>query len=327
MGKKILVVVNPTSGGGASLAILPRLRKALQFAFPRSHEVVLTEGRGHAKATVTARLQAHLHAPIDVIVAVGGDGTLHEVVNGLYDASSGMALSPSTKIAILSCGTGGDFAKSVPAARTVEELMQALDGSLHVTSVDIGRVCFLSDSSLSHWFVNVLSFGVSCETIRQCDTLKKSWLRYLGGKVTYMAASAISLLKMRLRRVRIMLDRSGEWNEYDVCLLAIANGKYFGGGMQVSPLADPTDRTLNITVWREGLCGFLTGLWSVYNGRHVQWSSTVQATARVVDVEALDHSASCIMLDSDGELCGHLPVSVSLEQKVMLVSRKSQTLV
>ena len=303
------------------MSILPQLRKALQYAYPTSHAVVISGGRGDAMRLVAERSKS-----VDVVVAVGGDGTIHEVVNGMFgDAVEGGG-TPVTRLAVLSCGTGGDFAKSVSASRTVEELMESLE-AMHVVAVDVGRVLVLQAPTASHWFINVLSYGASCETIRQCDRMKRSWMRFLGGKITYMVASTVSLMKMKLRRVRVMLDRDGRWTNYDVCVLAIANGKFFGGGMAVSPGADPTDRMLNVTIWREGLCGFLCGLLSVYNGQHVKWSTTVQCTARVVDVEALDADAACVMVDSDGELCGNLPISVSLSHKVMLVTRRNQSVV
>eukprot|EP00760_Papus_ankaliazontas_P018534 PhM_4_TR17526/c2_g1_i1/m.3800 len=336
---RICCIVNPTGGGGAAASLIPKLEKALTSATPDHFEIVKTTKRGDATTMLRAKLSKAMldNSPIDVVVSVGGDGTIHEVVNGLF--LDNMLISPHTKLAILSAGTGGDLARVVPSFTSVQKLVLALDRleSIHVDVAHVSKKrtdCDPSSTSPSaviemeeaptavhEYFVNVCSFGLSYDTLSRTDKLKKTWLRHLGGKVVYMTASALALLSMRLRNVRMMLDNDGVWHSYSVCVLAIANGRYFGGGMCVAPAADPTDQRLDITVWRESFCGFLFGLASVYNGNHIKWASTRQHRAREIRLEALDGDASTVQIDLDGELTMTLPVTIQLvPQRVAVVT-------
>eukprot|EP00759_Apiculatamorpha_spiralis_P042880 PhF_6_TR40654/c0_g1_i2/m.61059 len=154
--KRVIVFVNPTSGGGAALKVLPQLRKEFQSHYPDMHEIIVTSR--HGEATEKTRSFMKLDTPPAVIVGVGGDGTIHEIVNGIFHSptsssppATGCTKSPlSVKLAVLSCGTGGDFVKSVPSARTVSELMDMIQDNQSV-SVDISSVCFPHHPEKNTW--------------------------------------------------------------------------------------------------------------------------------------------------------------------------------
>jgi YegS/Rv2252/BmrU family lipid kinase len=295
---RTFLVVNPESAGGTTGRRWPEIRAEVLRALGDGAEHAFTERPMHAAALTAEALRNGFRR----IVAVGGDGTLNEVVNGFFQAGS--AVPPDACLALVPRGTGGDFRRTFGLNGSLRETCARLTGD--VRPLDVGRVRFTrpDGSPGERYFVNVASFGVS----GQVDRAVNSTSKVLGGRVSFFVASVRTLLGWRDQTVRIRVD-GGPEETLGITTLAIANGQYFGGGMRVAPEADPSDGQLDVTIWSGyHLKDFALKSASVYDGRHVRWAGT--RTLRCRRLEA--RSDEEVLLDVDGEQPGRLPATFDL---------------
>jgi diacylglycerol kinase (ATP) len=235
------VILNPAASGGSGHRTWPRVeaelsRRGIDFALFR------TEGPGHA--TELSREAAKLGA--ERILVVGGDGTLHEVANGLLDGSV-----PFPPLAVVPVGTGNDFYRMVGSSRKIEDAVGALvDGSVHM--FDVGWI--RHDSGERH-FVNLLGVGVDVEVLRA-----RTKFHRLRGLPQYLAALVWTLATFRPDSFRISLGPESPGEEPEsfqgrTLLAVVTVGPSIGGGFHVNPGASPEDGLLNL--FQVGPLGFL----------------------------------------------------------------------
>ena len=295
---RTFLVVNPESAGGATGRRWPEIHAEVLRALGGSAEHAFTERPMHAAALTAEALRQGFRR----IVAVGGDGTLNEVVNGFFQTGSGVP--PDACLALVPRGTGGDFRRTFGLNGSLRETCARLRGE--VRPLDVGRVRFTGPDGNpgERYFVNVASFGVS----GQVDRAVNSGSKLLGGKVGFFVASVRTLIGWRDQAVRIRVD-GGPEEALLITTLAIANGQYFGGGMRVAPEADPSDGQFDVTVWSGyHLKDFALKSASVYDGSHVRWAGT--RTFRCRRLEATSEEE--VLLDVDGEQPGRLPATFEL---------------
>ncbi|MFZ5470988.1 MAG: diacylglycerol/lipid kinase family protein [Myxococcota bacterium] len=294
---KTFLVVNPQSANGQTGRRWPEI----------SAQLVRSLGElGHAfteKPMDAARLAARaLEEGYDCVVAVGGDGTLNEVVNGFF--RDGKVINPSAALGLLPRGTGGDFRRTfswddkVPtsAARFATDKTAPFDvGVVDFTGHD-GRPC-------SRYFANIASFGVSGQVDREVSK-SKGW----GGRLSFFLASTRALMKYSDRRVRLVAD-GGAPEELKVTTVAVANGRYFGGGMKVAPQADTADGLFDVTIWSGyGLADFAFKSKAIYDGSHVRLPGTRTFRCKTLRAESEEE----VLLDVDGEQPGRLPCTMRI---------------
>jgi YegS/Rv2252/BmrU family lipid kinase len=292
---RTFLVVNPESAGGTTGRRWPEIRAEVLRALGDGAEHAFTERPMHAAALTAEALRNGFRR----IVAVGGDGTLNEVVNGFFQAGS--PVPPDACLALVPRGTGGDFRRTFGLNGSLRETCARLTGD--VRPLDVGRVRFIRTDGApgERYFVNVASFGVSGQVDRAVNASSK----VLGGKVSFFLASVRTLVGWRDQVVRIRVD-GGPEETLAVTTLAVANGQYFGGGMRVAPEADPSDGQLDVTIWSGyHLKDFALKSASVYDGRHVRWAGT--RTLRCRRLEATSDEE--VLLDVDGEQPGRLPAT------------------
>jgi len=244
------------------------------------------------------------------VVAVGGDGTINEAVNGFFEpARPGQPAIPVRReaaLAVLPRGTGGDLRRTLSLNGDLAQCAARLKGSC--ATVDIGRVDYTGDdgAAASRYFVNVGEVGVGAEVVEIANRSSKR----LGGKATFMLASLRALAGWRDLRVRASFD-GGPEEDLSVTSLVVANGKYFGGGMMVAPDARLDDGLFHITIWSGyGLSDFVLRSGSMYDGTHVRLKGTRTRTARTVRVEP--QGSEPVGIEVDGERLGRLPASFTL---------------
>ncbi|MBM4379164.1 MAG: diacylglycerol kinase family lipid kinase [Deltaproteobacteria bacterium] len=295
---KTFFVVNPESAAGKTgrrwAQISAELGKAVG---PFGHG--FTERPVHAVELA----RRALHEGYDCVVAVGGDGTVNEVVNGFFE--DGNAINPAAALGVLPAGTGGDFRRTFGWELAVPEGARRL-ARPETRPFDVGLVEYVTPSGekARRYFANICSFGVSGLVDREVGRASKS----LGGRAAFFVGSTRALLQYSDRPVRLKLD-GGPAQEFQVTTVAVANGRYFGGGMCVAPDANPSDAQFDVTVWSGfGVTDFITKSASIYSGEHVKLSGTKRFRCKVLEAE----SAEEVLLDVDGEQPGALPCRVSL---------------
>lgn len=293
---KTFLVVNPHSANGQTGRRWPEMEAQVGQAIGEFGRA-FTEGPLHARQLAQDAIQKGY----DCIVAVGGDGTVNEVVNGFFE--NGRVLNPAAALGLIARGTGGDFRKTFGWALDMDSAMARLKTD-ETKPFDVGELQFVDHRGqpATRYFANITSFGVSGLVVKTVNESSKA----LGGKISFMLGSVRALLKYKDRKVRVSWDdRPGE--EISITTLAVANGKYFGGGMQVAPHADTCDGIFHVTVWSGyTLKDFAFKQKGIYTGQHLGWSGTRTFECKALSAEPLEGQGD-VLLDVDGEGPGRLP--------------------
>jgi YegS/Rv2252/BmrU family lipid kinase len=294
----IVFVVNPKSGNGTTWRTWRRAERVLRERLGDC-EVAVTGRPGEA----TDLARRAIAGGAQVVVAVGGDGTIGEVVNGFF--AGGRPVRPGTALAVLPRGTGGDFRRTFGWSASPEEAAARI-AARRIRPVDVGRVRFVADdgSPGERLFLNVASFGVSGNIDRAVERSSKRW----GGRLSFALGSLKELRGWRDVRCRVRFD-GGPAEELSLTCLAAANGRFFGGGMQVAPGASPDDGAFDVVIWQGyGLGDFVFRARRLYDGTHVSMEGTRVLRARTIEAEC---DGTCL-LDIDGEPPGRLPAAIDL---------------
>jgi YegS/Rv2252/BmrU family lipid kinase len=292
-----VVIVNPRSGGGLSQ------RRWASLVGP------LTDGLGPVDVRFTeakgdGRRIAHEESAAGrvLIVAMGGDGTISEVADGI------LAAGGKSELGVIPRGTGGDFRRTLDLADDLGKAARHVRET-PARSIDAGRVAFVADdgSQASRHFVNVVSFGFSSDVARRANASSKR----LGGRVAFLTATVRSLVSYDNVDVLLSLDDQPE-RRISVLLAAVGNGRFFGGGMKICPEALLDDGLLDlVTVSNLGRSGVMGNIHRIYSGNHLTMKEVQGARLRRLKVAPADREAK-IPLEVDGETPGHLPASFEL---------------
>ncbi len=291
---KAYLIVNPFSAAGRTGRHFDRIARAVRAAIG-DFECAFTRSQGDG-----ARLAREaVRAGSGLVVAVGGDGTASEVIDGLAAARP---RDPDPLFGFIPRGTGGDLRRTLGLPLDLEGAARALAGGREIVC-DLGRIEFAGhDGTVQvRHFANVAGCGVSGVVSREVNR----GLKLGGGKLSFMLASAKALLRWRDQPVRWRAD-GGSWTEQLVTSLSVCNGRFFGGGMLVAPDARVDDGLLDVVVWSGfGIADFVTKKRMLYDGTHVTLPNTRVLRARTVEAEAA--SGARVLLDVDGEQPGTLP--------------------
>jgi YegS/Rv2252/BmrU family lipid kinase len=292
---KPFLVVNPHSAGGWTGRHFDRiLREVRAAAGEVEWAFTLEAGDGARLAREAYGLGRRL------IVAVGGDGTASEVIDGL--AAAGATRDPGLEVGFIPHGTGGDLRRSLGLGEGLAKAALALVRGEPET-IDLGRAQFMGRDGqpLVRHFVNVGTCGVSAVVAAHVNAGR----RFVSGPLTFFLASARAMLSWSDCPVRWRTD-GGPWREERITALSACNGRYFGGGMKVAPDARLDDGRLDVVVWRGYRpLDLLLQRRKLYDGRHVWLEQT--EVRRVAELEVEPAGPAPVLLDLDGEQPGFLP--------------------
>lgn len=294
---RLSLVVNPRAGGRRAPARLQRLVRALD-AEGLDHEILRTEGPGDA----TRLARSALERGGRYLVAVGGDGTVHEVVNGLL-ADDGSALVPDAVLGVVAAGSGCDFIRTFGLPANTVAAAARLGGET-VRGVDVARVGYVDvdgRSAVRH-FANIAEAGLGATTAARAVRLPRAL-----GQSRYLAAFWAVLPSYRPGDVRIVVDGVPAFEGRAVNVVA-ANGAYFGGGMHISPRSEPSDGLLELLVFTGRKTDSFTMLPKVYRGRHLPHRDIVELGGCRFVIEP----AGPLAVEADGEVLGTTPMSVEV---------------
>jgi diacylglycerol kinase (ATP) len=288
------VIINPVAGASSTRRKWPRISRLLK-RIGLSFDYEYTEGVGHAIELARAAASDGYR----YLVAVGGDGTINEVANGiLYSAdASSMALG------VISTGTGSDFARSMGLPRHYVNACSALTHGRKAL-IDVGLVEFQhKGQTQQRYFVNAAGVGFDAAIVQATERLPK----FFGGTAPYVFGLLRTLIGYRNKSVVVRVGDKVEKTR--VVTVAVANGSYLGGGMYVAPDASLNDYLFDVMIVRDmGKFELLRAFPRVYKGTHVTHPKVVMGKAAEVTVESPDG----ILVQADGELLGEGPVSFRL---------------
>jgi YegS/Rv2252/BmrU family lipid kinase len=299
---KTVVVVNPQSQNGALGRRWPEIARVLGRTLG-GFEHVLTEGPRDA----TRLAREALAGGAECVVAIGGDGTIHEVANGFFD-EAGAPIRPGAALGILPFGTGGDFRKSVAIPTELEAAAAVLSAG-HTRAVDVGRLTYTHAGASGRCiFVNIASFGIGGLVDHIVNTSSKR----LGGTLSFFLGTVRAVARYKNQRVRLILDeREDEPLHLTINNVAVANGRYFGGGMHIAPEARVDDGVFDVVAIGDYKAGeMLVHGSKLYRGTHLALDKVVHRRAKKVQAFPVD--AEEVLLDVDGETPGALPATFEI---------------
>lgn len=300
-GVTVAIIRNPAAGGRRGRLCWPAVGAALKSVFP-SAEIHETAASGDG-----ARLAAEFCARgASLVVAVGGDGTIGEVAGGILSSAR-----PQTAFSLIPAGTGSDFSRNFAWPADPMAMAEAIAAAVP-RRIDTGRLVRRApDGSTSiRSFVNIASFGVSGEVVRAMN--EGAHRAILPGPLRFQLASIREILRYRPRSVRVCVD-GAEVHRGPITAIAVANGRFFGGGMQVAPAADLADGLFDIVVLGgASRLRVMTILASLNGARHIDHPLVSMYRGRAVEVESLAGKEGRALLDCDGEMFGQVPARFDL---------------
>ena len=259
----------------------------------------ITSGPGDA--TLLARRV--LLEGAEQVICVGGDGTLNEVINGFMGEDG--PIRPDAVLGFIPNGTGCDFIKAVPIPSDLNMSLDTIIDS-HVSSIDLGRMHYRDHQNRHRYryFHNIASFGLGGEVNERVNKTSKVF----GPFISFVWATFIAVLVYGKKRIRLRVD--DYYDQEVICWnIAVANGRYHGGGMCVAPDAVVDDGLFNVTIIGDmSLAEVFRNFRHLYDGR-IKLSAKV-TTLTGTRVEAI--SDERVLLDVDGEQPGRLPVLIDI---------------
>ena len=281
-----LIIVNPAAGGGRDLRLIPWIRERLSGRDDVELEVTGMPGDAERLAADASR------AGRERVVAVGGDGTIQEVLNGI------MTTDRRTALGVVPVGTGNDLARSLAIPRQREAAWTlALSGP--VRRLDAAHAT--NGEGTFRWFASAGGIGFDAQ-VAASMAVRRGWQASRAG---YLLTTLAELRRFENRPIRLTVD--GEAEDLEVLFVAIANGSYYGGGMRIAPDASPDDGRLDVCV--VGNVSRLTALGQIpnlYRGTHVRHPAVSMRTGATVSIDG--DSETRVHLD--GEPFGTLPLRV-----------------
>ncbi len=302
MKSRTAAIVNPRAATGRTGRRWPDLAASLPEI-----DVRFTQGPRHA----TELARECLREGYQRIIAVGGDGTINEVVNGFM--IDGRPINREAVLAILPLGTGSDFQKSL-GITSLDDAMKLI-GHERPSPIDLGLVEYQSPEGRrqSRYFANVVSFGMGGEVAARA----KNVVSKVSGKGAFLLATAQVFLTYQPKTAELDVDGQAH-GPFTITNIAIGNGRYHGGGMHVCPKALLDDGELEVTVI-EALSSY-----ELIRDIKVLYSENLYAhpkTHHLRGKRISARSAQLVSIEVDGEPLGALPLDFSVIRGALRVAR------
>jgi YegS/Rv2252/BmrU family lipid kinase len=295
----VLFIVNPSAAAGSA----GRDWASIETWLPSTglkYEVALTTGPLEA----TAMAERAVRESRPVVVAVGGDGTLNEVVNGFFH--NGAPIPTTTKLAMLPLGTGGDFRRTLNIPLDHRAAIQVIASGVP-RRLDAGCVSYqAADGSTGvRHFINIADAGLGGEVVHRVNNGSKRL-----GPATFKLASFLALMTWKNKPMNVVVD--GVAHDLKAMQIVIANCQYFGGGMRMAPTASPTDGVFDvILVGDVGKLETIRGIGTVSRGAHLDEHNRHYQLmyGKRISVSCEDR----VRIDLDGEDPGFLPALFEIQ--------------
>lgn len=296
LNETLYFIVNPRAGNETSMKVWKKVEKVLKSNGVH-HEVFFTEEKGQA-----SRLTAEILSGTDRdtrIIAVGGDGTINEMLKGALPF-------PHAILGSLAAGSGNDYVRGIQKTKGVAQALRLFQDNAH-KAIDIGQY---ETDGMDGYFMNSLGMGIDAEISAEADRSRlKKWFNLVkAGKLIYLILFLKQLFTYKPGSMELVVD--GEIHMLKkVWFIVIANQPYFGGGMKISPQSKLHDGRLNIIAVHDIallklLAVFITVLW----GGHLKIKNVDSFSGKMIKMK--NHGSAKIQ--SDGEIVGKDQVAAAV---------------
>lgn len=299
MKKRIHIIFNPVAGAGKAGKLKNQLIALLKKRLDEPFGLDETTEQGDAIRLARQAVESGAR----LLIAVGGDGTINEVVNGLL--TSDLSSGSTCELGILNCGSGAGFAQTL---KLPASLSDQLDLICQTTArpVDIGLITFTGEqgSLQQRYFVNECQVGISAAIVSRVGMQQKRF----GGTLAF--ASATLSEAFHFKAVTMLISQDGHFQETQNLLgIVVGNGHYCAGGMQLTPKANPADGQLDLLCIGEmSLPVRLLNFGKVYSGKHVFSKHFSVNRIKAVEISATPP----VRVEADGELLGQTPCEIKI---------------
>lgn len=287
--RKIKFIINPAAGKGEAIRCVSIIRNMMESA-QLNYSISISGYKGNVEEI--SRLA--VEEGYTDIVAVGGDGTVLETFTGLYGSGINLGVIPS--------GTGNDFVRMLNIESDYKKAIQKIiNGS--TKTIDIGMVN-------KSYFLNVVGIGIDGDIVERTQKVKK----YFRGTSAYIYSTFATLIKYRCKKIQIEID--GVKYNREAYLVAIGNGKYYGGGMMVTPGAIIDDGMFEIIILNKlSKLKFAILFSKVFSGKHTLEKSVEVFYGKDVKVT----SNESLKVNADGNIVDSLPAQIKIYSKAQNV--------
>ncbi len=295
----LVVIANPRSGRGRVAKELPELERQLNARRLR-FRIVETQEPGHASAIAREALRGGER----FMVAVGGDGTVHEVVNGMIE--DGRPVAEGAVLGVVPAGSGCDFVRTFGLPQDVARAVRHLEGD-RLYPIDVARVDYTQNSeTVTRYIPNIAEAGLGGAVVARAERLPR-WL----GRSRYFWGFWLSVRGYKACTITVHADRKefeGRANN-----VVVANGQFYGGGMKISPRSYPGDGLLDIQISTGPKSEAFTMIPKIYKGEHVPHPHIKEMRGRTITVDA----ERPLPLEGDGEVLGTTPATFTVLPEII----------
>ena len=291
---ELTVIVNPHAGKRHVGEEIPELERTL-----RSRNLPYRLVRTHGPGDATRFAREALESGGRFLVAVGGDGTVHEVVNGMFD-DEGKPIIPDAVLGVVAAGSGCDLIRTFGLPGDATRACHHLTGD-NTYPLDVGKITYTTADGerAVRYFVNVAEVGLGAAVAARAERMSPSL-----GRSKYFLGFWLTLPRFKLAEVKVVAGRKSY--EGPAYLVVVGNAQYYGGGMKISPRSYPGDGVLDTLVFKGPKSDAFTMLPKIYRGEHLPHDHVEELRVRS---ELLVEADRPLPIESDGEVLGTTPVT------------------
>ncbi len=296
--KRWFVIINPTSGNGSSKKKWPKIESMLK-TYEFDYKYAFTEHENHSSKLVLEAIENGF----ENLICVGGDGTLHNIVNGIMNQNK--VNSNKINVGMIPIGTGNDWVKTHNIPNDFEKAIQIIKIG-HKKLQDLGKIEFVSGDRKPVYFNNLAGVGFDGFVVSKVHKYKNF------GALTYLAGAIIGLFSFKNFRTKIHIE-SNEINTKSLMVL-VGLCQYSGGGMQLTKNPTPFDGLFDISIAKNiGKIDIIMNLGKLFNGKIVKHKKVETYKSDSISITIEDSELPFIQ--ADGELIGKGNIKMSIIPK------------
>jgi diacylglycerol kinase (ATP) len=295
----IQIVVNPVAGSGKAKLVAQSILQRISSKTGSNIKVTYTKDKNDA--TLVTREAILNHAGL--IVAVGGDGTINEVVNGFFN--DGKQIDPLCELGIINCGTGSGYAGTLNIPRQLDKQIELLFRPSY-TELDLGYLTCQNRTGnlINRLFVNECQTGIGSKV----TSIVGKKFKKMGGTIAFGLAATIQAIMLKAVEMDIAFENDS-FQRFPLIGLVVGNGKECAGGMKLTPDARMNDGFFDVlSIHEMSRIKRLMKLPQVYSGTHVMSQGFSVTRCKRLKIMA----KSELLVEADGELLGYAPFNVDI---------------
>ncbi len=285
--KTWFVIINPTSGNGSSKRNWPKIQQLLK-TYDFDFQYAFTEYAKHSSIIVKNVIEKG----IGNIISVGGDGTLHNIVNGIMQQNK--VLTKSINVGVIPIGTGNDWIKTHKIPKDIEKAIQLIKNR-NTKLQDIGKIEFINKNEKPVYFMNLAGIGFDGYVVNRVEKYKHF------GALSYLIGALFGLMSFKNFHSKVILNSEVVSGKTLMVLIGLC--KYSGGGMQLTKTPDPFDGLLDVTIAKNfSKFDVLLNITKLFNGKIIGYKKV--ENYKTTSIEIIINEEEHAYIQADGELLG-----------------------